>query len=169
MDTSFFHVYVQAFVCTSFSFLWGIYLGAESLHLIETLCWAVWGTTRLFSKAAALFSFLSAVHEGTNFSKSLPALVLIRLFNSRTLSGAKWYLIVVLICIFLMTNDVEHLFTCLLCCARSLQSCLILYNPMDCSLPGSSVHEILQTRILEWVAISFSRGSAPSRDRTDVS
>ena len=36
------------------------------------------------------------------------------------------------------------------------QSCLTLSNPMDCSLPGSTVHRILQTRILEWVAISFS-------------
>ena len=35
------------------------------------------------------------------------------------------------------------------------QSCLTLYDPMDCSLPGSSVHGILQARILEWVAISF--------------
>ncbi|CAN0054593.1 unnamed protein product [Rangifer tarandus platyrhynchus] len=40
------------------------------------------------------------------------------------------------------------------------QSCLILYNHMDCSLPGSSVHEILQARILEWVAISFSSNSS---------
>ena len=37
---------------------------------------------------------------------------------------------------------------------------------MDCSPPGSSVHEIFQARILEWVAISFSRGSSPPRDRT---
>ena len=37
------------------------------------------------------------------------------------------------------------------------QSCPTLYNPMDCSLPGSSFHGILQARILEWVAISFSR------------
>ena len=36
------------------------------------------------------------------------------------------------------------------------QSCLILWDPMHCSLPGSSVHGILQARILEWVAISFS-------------
>ena len=41
--------------------------------------------------------------------------------------------------------------------AQSLQSCPILCNPMDCSLPGSSVHGISQARILEWVAISFSR------------
>ena len=39
------------------------------------------------------------------------------------------------------------------------QLCLTLGNPMDCSLPGSSVHEILQSRILEWVAICFSSGS----------
>ena len=37
------------------------------------------------------------------------------------------------------------------------QLCLILCNPMDCSLPGFSVHGILQARILEWVTISFSR------------
>ena len=40
------------------------------------------------------------------------------------------------------------------------QLCLTLCNPMDCSSPGSSVHGILQARILEWVAISFSRGSS---------
>ena len=46
------------------------------------------------------------------------------------------------------------------------QSCLTLRNPMDCSPPGSSVHGILQARILEWVAISSSRGSSPPSDRT---
>ena len=40
---------------------------------------------------------------------------------------------------------------------------------MDCSLPGSSVNEIFQARILEWAAISFSRGSSQPRDRTQVS
>ena len=40
------------------------------------------------------------------------------------------------------------------------QSCLTLCNPMDCSLPGSSVHAIFQARTLEWVAICFSRGSS---------
>ena len=41
--------------------------------------------------------------------------------------------------------------------AKSLQSCLTLCDPMDCSQPGSSVHGISQARILEWVAIPFSR------------
>ena len=49
------------------------------------------------------------------------------------------------------------------------QSYLTLCNPVDCSLPGCSVHGILQARILEWVAISFSRGSSKPRDRTWVS
>ena len=46
------------------------------------------------------------------------------------------------------------------------QLCLTLCDPMDCSLPGSSVHGIIPARILEWVAISFSKGSSRPRDRT---
>ena len=49
------------------------------------------------------------------------------------------------------------------------QSCPTLCDPMDCSLPGSSVHGIFQAVILEWIAISFSRGSSQLRDRTRVS
>ena len=48
--------------------------------------------------------------------------------------------------------------------AKLLQSCLTLCDPVDCSPPGSSVHGILQARILEWVAISFSRISSRPRD-----
>ena len=44
------------------------------------------------------------------------------------------------------------------------QSCLTLGDPMDCSPPDSSAHEILQARILEWVAIPFSKGSSWPRD-----
>ena len=49
------------------------------------------------------------------------------------------------------------------------QSYLTLCSPMDWSLPGSSVHGILQARIMEWGAIPFSRGSFQSRDQTQVS
>ena len=49
------------------------------------------------------------------------------------------------------------------------QSCPTLCNPMDCSLQGCSVHGIFQARVLEWVVISFSRGSSWPRDRTQVS
>ena len=53
----------------------------------------------------------------------------------------------------------EHLIT---------QSCPSLCDSMNCSPPGSSVHGIFQTRILEWVSISFSRGSCWPRDQTHV-
>ena len=49
------------------------------------------------------------------------------------------------------------------------QSCLTLCNPVDCSLPGSSIYGILWARILEWVATSFSRGSSRTRVQTRVS
>ena len=53
--------------------------------------------------------------------------------------------------------------------AKSLQSCPTLCDPMDCSSPGSSVHGILQARILEWVAVPSSRGSSPPRVWTRIS
>ena len=49
------------------------------------------------------------------------------------------------------------------------QSCPTLCDPMDCSLPGSSIHGIFQARVLERVAISFSKESSQPRDRTQVS
>ena len=55
--------------------------------------------------------------------------------------------------------EVKALVTCL---------CSTLWNPMDCSPPGFSVHGILQARILEWVAIPFSGGSSQPRDQTQV-
>ena len=52
---------------------------------------------------------------------------------------------------------------------ESLSHAQLFCDPIDCSLPGSSVHEISQARILEWVAISFSRGFSYPRDQTHVS
>ena len=54
-------------------------------------------------------------------------------------------------------------------CVKLLQSCPTLRNPMDCSLPGSSVQGVLQARILEWVAIPSSKGSSQPRDQIHVS
>ena len=56
------------------------------------------------------------------------------------------------------------------CClhVKSLQWCLTLCDPMDCSPPGLSVYGILQTGILEWVAMPSSRGSSQPRDQTCV-
>ena len=72
-------------------------------------------------------------------------------------------------CISFIRNNLTHItrgpvFICLFSTvlrARSVtQSCLTLRDPMNCSPPGSSVHGIFQARILEWVAISSSRGSS---------
>ena len=54
---------------------------------------------------------------------------------------------------------------CVCVCA---ESCLTLCNPVDCSLLGSSVHGIFQVRILDWVAISYSRASSQPRDQTVI-
>ena len=62
-------------------------------------------------------------------------------------------------------NDLKHPYMS----AKLLQSCPILDNPMDCSPPGSSIHDILQARILEWGAMPSSRGSSWSRNWTHIS
>ena len=82
---------------------------------------------------------------------------------------------------FLKLMFTEHLFffyqitipACPPCEVKSVeklvaQSCPTLCNPMDCSPPDSSVHGILQARILEWVAIPFFKESSQTRDRTRV-
>ena len=53
--------------------------------------------------------------------------------------------------------------------AKSLQSCLTLCDPMDCSPPGFSVLGIVQVRILEWVAMPSFRGTSQPRDQTHIS
>ena len=61
------------------------------------------------------------------------------------------------------TTDFVRVYVCYI-----TQSCLTLCDPMDCSPPGSSLHGIFQAEALEWVAISFSRGSSQPGDQTWV-
>ena len=68
--------------------------------------------------------------------------------------------------LFVRTEGFGFLF---LCIVLVLQLCPILWDPMDYSSTGSSVHGISQARIVKWVAIPFSRGSSWPRDRTWVS
>ena len=84
-----------------FHISWVKNLGVELLGYMVTLCLTVQGSVALFSSVAAPFYAPSAIHKGSNFSVSLPALV------SVIIVVMKWYLIVVLICISLMTNDVQ--------------------------------------------------------------
>ena len=60
------------------------------------------------------------------------------------------------VCLVKATVFPVVMYRCAAAAAKSLQSCLTLRNPMDCSLPGSSVHGIFQARVLEWGAIAFS-------------
>ena len=72
-----------------------------------------------------------------------------------------------------------YIYTCVSVCqklaiwhlseGKVAQLCPTLCNPMDCSLPGSSVHGILQAKILEWVSVPFSKESSQPRDQTQVS
>ena len=70
---------------------------------------------------------------------------------------------------FLYSPTLTSMCVCVcVCVCEVAQSCPTLCDPVDCSPPGSSIHEILQARILKWVAISFSRGSSRPRDRTQA-
>ena len=72
------------------------------------------------------------------------------------------------VCVYVHVYKIYHLYKRY--CARfTTQKCLILYDPMDCSSPGSSVHGIFQAKILEWVAISPSRGSSWPRGGAHIS
>ena len=69
----------------------------------------------------------------------------------------------------LESAEIKHSTIYTICFFMSVKSCQTLCDLMDCSLPGSYIHRILQARILEWVAMLCPRGSSPSRDRIHVS
>ena len=71
-------------------------------------------------------------------------------------------------CLCINAYMLVYMYICC-CCSLVTKSCLTFCDPMDYNPPGSSVHEISQARILEWVAISFSRGSSQPRDQTSIS
>ena len=97
---------------------------------------------RLFSWDAHGASGPHTCSLGFSPTPAVTALVL-------TLMGDPWLYCLVAKCFECFTWDC--------CCYVVTKSCPVLYDPMDCSPPGSSVHGILQARVLEWAAISFSR------------
>ena len=79
------------------------------------------------------------------------------------LSKHSWFAI---LCSFQVYSKEIHIY---ICCVHLLSHVWLFCDLMDCSPPGSSVHGIFQARILEWVAIPFSRGSSQRRDQTLIS
>ena len=85
-------------------------------------------------------------------------------FNNWLLrAGGHWYRILTWLKNLLGSNTLRESES------EVVQLCPTLYDPMNCSQPGSSVHGIFQARVLEWGAISFSRRSSQPRDWTQVS
>ena len=85
--------------------------------------------------------------------------------SSSDLIELAWYLIFESVCVRIFVSRYVRVCTR----AKSLQLCQTLCDPVDCSPLGFSVHGILQARILEWVAVSSSRGSSQPRDQTRIS
>ena len=71
------------------------------------------------------------------------------------------YTYTVYVCIYIVYFHIFAICSICIYCCLVAKSCLTLCDPMDCSLPGSSVHGIFQARILEWEVIPFSRGALP--------
>ena len=127
----------------------------------------LWGNLILFQGDCTIFhSHQQCTKVPLSSSSSLTFIIIFYSSHSR---GVRYYPILVLICISLVISDAEHLFTCSLLVHLVAQSCLTLCDPLYCNPSGSSVHRIFQVRLLEWVAISFSRESSPPRDRACVS
>ena len=117
------------------------------------------------------------MQEGALFFTTSATVVILFLFIVAILTGMKWYLSVALIYIFLMANDTEPFFiglwivclsfTCFFCawvvCVCVLSHLVV--DEVDCSPPGSSVHDTSQTRILGWIDISHSRRSSRPWDQ----
>ena len=99
---------------------------------------------------------------------SYKGLYLIKVFDSLCLTEVNDYILFIYKFLFLWEKNYLKSMS-VRACSDTTVSFLTLCDPMDCSLPGSSVHGILQAKILEWVAMPSSRGSSQPRGQMYVS
>ena len=146
------------------SILLNLYLEVELLHhILHTV----------FPQGLRYFASSPAMHKGSNFSTSLPTLVILFFDNSHHSGcelhcGFNLHVYGTVLRIFSWTyGTFVYLFWRNVCIyAKLLQSCPTLCSPIHCSPPGSSIYGILQARIMQWIAMPSSRGSSPPRDWT---
>ena len=138
------------------SFLLSLYLGDEFGGHAVTPHLTLWGTAKLFSKRAASFYIPTSSMWGANFSISLPAHVIIWLFNYSHPSGYQVLPPCSLIWTSLMANEVEQLpvRTAHLCCVSSLQKCLLRCFALS-FIRMSSSDWVLRVLYIFWIMVSF--------------
>ena len=95
--------------------------------------------------------------------------LLLGIFPTQGSNPGLWHCRQILYCLSHQESPQYILIHTLRVKVKLLSHVRLFATPMDCSLPGSSVHGIFQARTLEWVAISFPRGSSPPRDWNQVS
>ena len=123
------------------------------------------------------YTSLPVVYENSSYWASSPNLGILSHLYFSLFSECVVFSHRFLINIFIMTSAIQHIFpnvywmctgylctTVCVCVCVCVLSYLTVYSPIDCSPPGFSVHGIFQARILEYVAISYSRGSSRPRD-----
>ena len=147
-------MFVSSFILNNFSYLCSVFFSMYLVYLlicpIEFLKYFVCGVLT-YSKIHKFWMFILRSSDSCVYT-------LVTTIQTRSMSmNIQVFLTApqnsVVLCMFMLSSF----------------SCVWLGDPMDCSLPGSSVHGILQARILESVAMPFSRGSSQSRDWTQFS